>query len=272
MSASLSTARTVLVTGADDRLGFATAQRLIADGATVIVHVLQKDRADETVELLTAGAQPGRVRMVHADFARLSEVDELGRTLAAELPRLDALINTASIPAPQRRTHTEDGHELTFQVDYLAPQRLTMALVPALAAARGRVVTVTSRLHIGGNIDYSDLDRNRGIYTPLAIYAQAKLALTMFCRSLAETGPEGLTSVSVHPADFEIDLPQLRSHRTAPLDAATSLVIALSAPDTPVVNGGYYEGPQPAEAAALVRNSRARTRLAAWSNQLPHAA
>ncbi|MET8875070.1 SDR family NAD(P)-dependent oxidoreductase [Nocardia sp. NPDC004604] len=272
MSANSSTARTVLVTGVDDRLGFAVAERLIADGAIVIAHVLQKDHIDEIFERLSAVSQPNQVRVVCADFARLSEVDELGRALTAQLPRLDALINTASIAPPQRRTHTEDRHELTFQTDYLSPQRLTMAMAPALAAVRGRVVTVTSRLHIGGNIEYPDLDRNRGIYTPLAVYAQAKLALTMFCRSLAETGPAGLTSVSVAPADFEIDLPQLRSHRTAPLDAAASLLIALSAPTTPVVNSGYYEGTELTEAAALVRNSRSRTRLAAWSNRLVPAA
>ncbi|MEC3916810.1 SDR family NAD(P)-dependent oxidoreductase [Nocardia sp. CDC160] len=272
MSATLSSTRDVVVTGADTRLGFATAQRVIADGDTVIAHILDKNHADETVQRLQATARPGQIRMVQADFTRLAEVDELGRTLAAEFDRLDALINVASIAAPDARTHTEDGHELTFQVNYLAPQRLTMALLPALEAARGRVVTVTSKLHAAGTIDYSDLDRRRGIYTPLAIYAQSKLALTMFSRSLAETGPDGLTSLSVHPADFEIDLPRLRSHRAAPLDAAAALLVHLAAPGTPVTNGGYYEGAQPSNAAALVRNSRARTRLAAWSNQLAHVA
>ncbi|MFE2999602.1 hypothetical protein ACFXG4_31925 [Nocardia sp. NPDC059246] len=46
----------------------------------------------------------------------------------------------------------------------------------------------------------------------------------------------------------------------------------LATPSTPVMNGGYYEGTEPTKAAALVRNSRARTRLAAWSNQLTHTA
>ncbi|QLY29908.1 SDR family NAD(P)-dependent oxidoreductase [Nocardia huaxiensis] len=268
MSATPSSTRTVLVTGADTRLGFATAQRAIGDGATVIAHILDKNHADETMQRLQATAALGQVRMVHADFARLTEVDELGRALAAEFPRLDALINVASVAAPDARTHTEDGHEFTFQVNYLAPHRLTTALLPALAAARGRVISVTSRLHAAGSIDYSDLDRRRGIYTPLAIYAQSKLALTMFSRSLAETGPGELTSVSVDPADFEIDLPRLRSHRTAPLDDAAALLLLLAAPGTPIRNGGYYEGAEPANAAALVRNSRARARLAAWSGEL----
>ncbi|AYF72805.1 SDR family NAD(P)-dependent oxidoreductase [Nocardia yunnanensis] len=275
MSATLSSTRVVLVTGADTRLGFATAQRVIADGDTVIAHILDKNHADATAERLRAAstapgaaAAPGRIRMVQADFARLAEVDALGSVLAAEYPRLDALIHAASMPAPDARTHTEDGHELTWQVNYLAPQRLTAAVLPALAAARGRVVAVTSALHAAGNIDYTDLDRRRGIYTPLAIYAQSKLALTMFSRSLAETGPEGLVSVSVHPADFEIDLPRLRSHRTAPLESAADLLARLAAPGTPVTNGGYYERGTLANLAALVRNSRARARLAAWSNQL----
>ncbi|WP_330180184.1 SDR family NAD(P)-dependent oxidoreductase [Nocardia sp. NBC_01503] len=272
MSASPSSTRTVLVTGAEERLGFATAERVIADGDTVIAHVLDKNRADDTLLRLQAVARPGQVRMVHADFARLTEVDELARTLVAELAGLDALINAAAIPAPQARTRTEDGHELTLQVNYLAPHRLITALAPAIAAANGRVVAVTSRLHLGGNIDYTDLDRNRGIYTPLSIYAQAKLALTMFSRSLAEAGPVGLTAISVYPADFEIDVPQIRSHRDAPVKSAADVLATLSNPATSVVNGGYYEGLEVAKPAALVRNSRARARLAAWSNPLAHTA
>lgn len=267
-----SDARTVLVTGVDERLGYATALRLAADGADVIVHAQDKEGADEAVErLVRDGATAARLHPVQADFRRLAQVDELSRQLAAGLPRLDALINAASMAAPQRKSHTEDGHELTFQVNYLAPQRLTAALAETIAATEGRVVNVVSRLHIGGSIDYSDLDRNRGIYTPLSIYAQSKLALTMYGRSLAETGPAGLTVVNVHPADFEIDMPQLRSHAEAPVGAAAALLAVLAAPATPVVNGGYYEGAEPAEPAAMVRNSRARGRLAAWTNRLAQA-
>ncbi|MFI9502961.1 SDR family NAD(P)-dependent oxidoreductase [Nocardia sp. NPDC052566] len=273
MSEFSSDGRIVLVTGVDERLGFATAQRLAADGATVILHAQDKELADDALERLVAdGAEARRLRMVHADFRRLSEVDELASMLAATVPSLDALINAAAIAGPQRRQKTEDGHELTFQVNYLAPQRLTMALASALATAKGRVVNVTSKMHIGGTVDYTDLDRNRGIYTPAAVYAQSKLALTMFTRSLAETGPAGLTAVSVHPADFEIDMPRLRSHTAAPLDAAADLLLMLGAQGTPVVDGGYYEGIEQAKPAALVRNSRARARLAAWTHQVARTA
>lgn len=268
MSEFPSDGRTVLVTGVDERLGYETAKRLATDGATVIVHAQDKELADYALERLIAdGVQARQVRSVHADFTELAEVDELAGLLAATVPALDALINAAAMPGLQRRSHTADGNELTLQFNYLAPQRLTFALVTALARARGRVVNVTSRLHVGGNIDYSDLDRNRGIYTPMSVYAQSKLALTMFTRTLAETGPTGLTAISVSPADFELDMPQLRSHATAPVDGAADLLTLLSAASTPVVNGGYYDGIEEAKPAALVRNSRARARLAGWSRQ-----
>ncbi|MCC3313707.1 SDR family NAD(P)-dependent oxidoreductase [Nocardia africana] len=273
MSEYSSAPRTVLVTGVDDRLGYATAQQLVADGDTVLMLPLDEVRGEQAkAQLIADGADRRRLRMAHADFSRLSEVAALATQLADTLPALDALINAASIPAPHGRTHTEDGHELTFQVNYLAPWTLTMALAPAIAAARGRVLNVTSRLHLGGNIDYSDLDRRHGYYTPLAIYAQSKLAMTMFTRSLAETGPAGLTAIAVDPCDFEIDLPQLRSHAVESLASAAVLLTALSNRNIPVVNGGYYECERPAAPASQVRNSRAWSRLSAWTNGLTRAA
>ncbi|MEV6217911.1 SDR family NAD(P)-dependent oxidoreductase [Nocardia sp. NPDC051833] len=269
MSASVPGDRLVLVTGADGRLGYSTALRFAAEGASLILHTHDRHNAERTLDRLVAdGIDPRSIRMVTADFRRLGEVDELATRLCAELPALDVLVNAASVPGAPGRTHTEDGFELTLQVNYLAPQRLTMALVDALAAARGRVVSVTSRMHVGGNIDYSDLDRKRGIYAPTAVYAQSKLALTMFTRSLAETGPGGLTAVSVHPAEFEIDMPYLRSHIDAPMEEAAEVIATLADPAFPVLDGGYYVGTESAIPAGLVRNSRARTRLAAWSNGL----
>ena len=88
----------------------------------------------------------------------------------------------------------------------------------------------------------------------LAVYAQSKLALTMFTRSFAEANSGQLTAITVHIG------------QTDP-DAVTTLV-TLGAPGTTVVNGGYYEGCQPARAAALVDNARACTRLATLTDRL----
>ena len=164
------------------------------------------------------------------------------------------LINNAAIPAPERRTYADDGHEITFQVNYLAAYVLTTALVDRIAKVHGRVLNVSSAVHLGGNVGWNDLARVHGHYSPLAAYAQSKLALTMFTRSLAEAHSASLTAISV-------DVPHVVS------DAATILA-TLGAPDTVVVNGGYYEGQVLARAAALVDNVRARARLTEISDRL----
>jgi NAD(P)-dependent dehydrogenase (short-subunit alcohol dehydrogenase family) len=246
--------KTVLVTGATDGVGYATARRLVDDGATVFMHANNQRRGGDAIAgLIKDGAEPLRLRLVVADFTRLAEVVSLADQLVAALPALDVLINNAAIAAPERRTYTDDGHEITFQVNYLAAYLLTTALIDRIATVHGRVLSVSSAVHLGGNIGWTDLARARGRYSSLAAYAQSKLALTIFTRSLAE-GNSRLTAISV-------DVPHLAS------DAATILA-ALGAPDTAVVNGGYYEGQVPARAAALVDNARARTRLTELSDRL----
>ncbi|MFF0529524.1 SDR family NAD(P)-dependent oxidoreductase [Nocardia amikacinitolerans] len=149
MFESLSAARITMVTGVDTRLGFAAARRLAADGAAVILHAHDKEHAEEALEaLVQTGIPVARLHIVHADFSKLTEVDELAATLAATVPCLHALINAASVPGGERRSRTADGYETTLQINYLAPQRLIAALAPAVAAARGRVVTVSSPLHL----------------------------------------------------------------------------------------------------------------------------
>ena len=244
----------MLIRGASDGVGYATARRLVDDGATVIVHATDGRRGDDAIaRLIKDGAEPLRLQLVVADFTRLDDVANLAHQLVSELPALDVLINNAAIAAPERYTYTDDGNEITFDMNYLAPYVLTTALTDRIAEVHGRVINVSSAVHLGGNVGRNDLDRRRQ-YSPLAASARSKLALTMFTRSLAEANSGRLTAISVHGG---------------PNVAAAAVVLAtLTAPDTTIVNGSYYEGLDPARAAAPVENLRARTRLATLSDRL----
>jgi len=105
-------------------------------------------------------------------------------------------------------------------------------------------------------------------YSPLAVYAQSKLALTMFTRSFAEANSGHLSALSVHPGVFDTKLLRVYQHVGRPTSEAAAILGALSSPACTVVNGGYYDGLDPAPAAALVDNTRARTRLLTLSTQL----
>jgi NAD(P)-dependent dehydrogenase (short-subunit alcohol dehydrogenase family) len=260
--------RTVLVTGGTDGIGYATAQRLVDDGATVILHAQNQQRGEDALaRLIKAGAEPLRLQLVVADFTRLADVANLAWQITAEVPALDLLINNAAVAGPERRTYTDDGHEMTFQVNYLAPYMLTTALTDHIAKVQGRVINVSSALHRGGSVGWNDLTRARH-YSPLAMYAQSKLALTMFTRSFAEANAGHLSALSVHPGVFDTGLLHVYHRVGRPASEAAEILGALSSPARTIVNGAYYDGLNPAPAAALVDNARARARLLSLSGQL----
>lgn len=264
MPSSTFDSRTVLVTGGSDGIGYETVRRLVFAGATVFLHARDRERGEEAVErLVKAGAEPLRLHLVVADFTDLRQVTELASTVSS----LDVLVNNAAMAGPERRTLTENGHEVTFQVNYLAPYLLTRMLADQIAKAHGRVVNVSSSLHLGGHLPWGDLTRTKN-YAPLGVYAQSKLALTMFTRTLADLDPGALTAVSVHPGVVDTSLVRLYAHSGGPVSEAAAVVTELCAPATNVVNGGYYDQLRIAVPAAFVDSQNARGRLRKISAQL----
>lgn len=268
MSELFSSSPTVLVTGATDGIGYTTVHRFVDDGATVYLHAPDQDTGEKAMtRLVKDGAEPLRLKLVVADFTRLDQVANLADMLTLALPRLDVLVNNAAVAGPEQRTYTCDGHEVAFQVNYLAAYLLTTKLAPKLASARGRVVNVSSVMHRGASIGWNDLARTRQ-YSPQAVYAQSKLALTMHTRSLAKAGGGSFAALSVHPGVFATRLLPVYGHSGQPAEAAATVLTTLSSSTHPVVNGGYYDGVEPAQAAALVENARARERLEKLTVQL----
>ena len=187
-----------LVTGATNGIGRFTALQLAARGALVLVHGRTEARAREAVAWLLARRR-GDFVPVWGDFGSLTEVRGLADQVIALAPVLDVLINNAGVFLPERQV-SADGHELTLQVNHLAPFLLTLKLRDALRAApEARVVTVSSMAHSSGRVDLADLEGERG-YDGYRAYAQTKLLNIHFTHELARrfSGTRVTTSV-LHP-------------------------------------------------------------------------
>lgn len=183
--------RTIVITGASDGLGAAAARALSRDEARVVV----VGRTPEKVERVAA--ETGAEAMV-TDFSRLAEVRRLADDLRARHERIDVLANNAGGIFDAREV-TEDGHELTFQVNHLAPFLLTHLLLDRLVASRAVVVNTASDAHRRARLDLADLDLARG-WSKWRAYSNSKLANILFTQALHQRyALEGLSAVSFHP-------------------------------------------------------------------------
>lgn len=192
--------KTAMVTGSTSGLGEVVARRLGALGATVIVHGLDEQRGQAIAAEITRKG-PGRAVFYGGDLGSLAQVRALAARVRAAHPQLHLLINNAGIHgAPdQPRRLSQDGHELTFAVNYLSHFLLTRELLPQLqAGAPSRIVNVASMGQ--WRINFNDVMLEKDFSAGTA-YAQSKLAQIMFTMSLAsQLDPAKVTVNALHPA------------------------------------------------------------------------
>ncbi|GGC78002.1 short-chain dehydrogenase [Tersicoccus solisilvae] len=244
--------RTVVITGASDGIGAAMARSLAAAGDRVVV----VGRSPEKTRAVAAEID---APFLLADFADLAQVDQLATRLADEYPRIDVLVNNAGAVFGRRQT-TGDGHEMTFQVDHLAPFLLTTRLLPVLTAGRARVITTSSGANLWGHIDIEDLDKERGRYRSQRTYGSAKLANILFTRELHRRHHgDGIAATAFHPGgvatNFSVESgswfrfvygPLFNRVLLTPAQGADTGVWLATEPEGDWAPGGYYARRKPA--------------------------
>ena len=186
--------RTVIITGASDGLGAVAADRLSRSGENVVV--VGRSEAKTTAVAARLGAQ-----CFVADFTDLAQVRRLAEQLLRSYTRIDVLANNAG-RAMRRRELTVDGHETTFQVDYLAPFLLTTLLLDRLLESGATVLSTSSVVNTYfGGVKLDDLDLARG-YRPLRAYGGAKLENVLFVKELHRRyHAAGISAAAFHPGD-----------------------------------------------------------------------
>lgn len=190
--------KNILITGSTDGIGLETAKRLVQAGHSVLLHGRSPAKLEDAERALSGLPGNGRVESYLADLSRMADVEALAKAVSDQHDHLDVLINNAGIfktPNPV----TEDGFDVRFLVNTLAPYLLTQRLLPLLGA-NGRVINLSSAAQ--APVDIAALG-GKGRLADMEAYAQSKLALTMWSRDMGlartESGP---AVIAVNPGSL----------------------------------------------------------------------
>ena len=237
--------KTIVITGASDGIGAAAARLLHDRGARVVVVGRSQEKTAAVAK--SVGTEP-----ITADFTDLASVRQAAKAILKVCPQIDVLINNAGGLWPDRIL-TDDGHEQTFQVNYLAPFLLTNLIRESLVASKGRVISTSSRANTAGRVDLDDLD------SAFNVYGTTKLENILFTKELARRwGSEGVTATCLHPGVVATQFGRdskltslfyqgLAKHvlRSPEKGADTIVWLAIAAPGKDWQSGGYYADRKP---------------------------
>ena len=186
--------KVALVTGASRGIGAAIARRLARDGADVaLTYLSAADKARSAVADIEAMGRRGLA--IRADSADPHAIEAAVERTAAELGRLDVLVNNAGIfPNGPIEDVTLDEIDQTLAIHVRA------VFVASQAAARhmgegGRIISIGSCL----------AERVPG--PGITLYAMSKSALIGFTKGLArDLGARGITVNVIQPGSTDTDM------------------------------------------------------------------
>lgn len=250
MTNSLLSGQVALVTGASRGIGAAIADRLAADGATVIGTATSAGGAEKINERLSGAATPGAG--LELDVTDSAAVEQLIKRIGQDFGAPGIVVNNAAITRDTLMLRMkEDDWQAVIDANLSGVFRVSKAVLKGMMKARsGRIVNIGSVVGLMGNAGQVN-------------YSAAKAGLLGFTRSMArEVGSRGITVNAIAPGFIETDmtrdlkedtrsamLEQIPLQRLGAVDDIAAAAAFLVSPgaayitgETLNVNGGLYMG------------------------------
>jgi NADP-dependent 3-hydroxy acid dehydrogenase YdfG len=184
----------IAITGASSGIGEATARRLAARGASVVMGARRTDRLEAIAgEIRAAG---GEVTTVEVDVTRRADLDRLVRTSVDRFGRLDVLVSNAGVSALGPLADGDaDGWSAMIDVNLRGVLNGIAAAMPVFRSqGNGHFVTTVSTAGLK-------------IVPEMAVYAATKNAVRTVMESLRQESTDGvIRTTSVSPGFVRTEL------------------------------------------------------------------
>jgi NAD(P)-dependent dehydrogenase (short-subunit alcohol dehydrogenase family) len=273
--------KTVLITGANQGIGKASAIALGTMGAKLVLVCRNAEKGRAAVADVEAAGANG-VELVVGDFASQADIRRVAADFLAKHDRLDVLMNNAGLFVPSRRT-TKDGIEETFAVNHLGYFLFTGLLLDVLkSSGPSRIVNVASTAHRRAVMHWDDLQLAHG-YRGMKAYGQSKLCNILFTRELARRLADTrarVTANCLHPGVIASGFGQTygsilsvavkiaKPFLLTPEEGARTQVWLASSPEVEGVSGKYFDRCKEARPSRAALEEGAPERLWAISEEM----
>ena len=198
------TNKTIIVTGATDGIGLEAATKIASLGNRVGLIGRNPEKGAKAIERITSLTGNSKLDFFQADLSSISEINKLSEEIKNKYSELNVLLNNAG-GASKNKIITSEGLEKTFATNQMNYFTLTTNLIDMLSASEGsRVVNVASNAHIGADIDFDNINGEKG-YSFWKAYCVSKLMNIMFTYRLAEI-QDKVTVNALHPGFVDTNI------------------------------------------------------------------
>lgn len=258
----------ILITGATDGIGKATALYLAGIGHNIIVHGRNQKRINDAISEIKRKTGNNNIDYVIADFSSLQEVQAAAESLLQKDKPIDVLINNAAVITPEYM-ESKDNIELTFQVNYLAHFLLTLQILPLLQAKNdSQIISISSIAH-AENLDFSNI-LNPKYFDPYSAYEISKLANILFTYKLANKLKKNKISVNcLHPGVINTKLLHVLWTGGNPVEKAVEVITnVMEQAEKNHISGKYFTGKYPSRSSDISYDKKVQQKIWDYSIEL----
>ena len=188
--------KVAIITGGSRGIGYATADKFLAEGAKVILAASSQASADKAVERLKEKYPEATIAGISPDLASLESVREAFRSATEKYGCVDILVNNAGVSeSTPFMEYTEETFDRVMDLNVKGVFNATRAAAECMVArGTGVILSTSSMVSISG--------QPRGF-----AYPASKFAVNGLTVSLArELGPTGIRVNAVAPGITETDM------------------------------------------------------------------
>ncbi|MCB8944481.1 MAG: SDR family NAD(P)-dependent oxidoreductase [Ardenticatenaceae bacterium] len=198
-----------VITGGNRGIGYEIAKALALQEADVVMVSRNREQGQAALAQLQAEVKQGKATLIVGDLSTIASTRQLADVLLGTLARIDVLINNAGV-WPLKKVVNDDGLEVGFMVNFLAPFMLSHLLQERLAvSAPARIVHMNAGLYVRGKVDL-DKTPYGADFSRIRTYADSKLCgVLTLAQEAAKFAPHGVTVNMIHPGVVNTDLGQM---------------------------------------------------------------